>query len=346
MTLSSDKNNPPTTGMPDYLIRHATLRQLQVFEAIVRLGSFTRAAEELFLTQPTVSLQVKKLSDAIGLKLLEQSGRQTRATEAGREVYTACRQIMRSLADLEMGIANLKGLKRGRLRLAVITTAKYFAPEILGHFCRKYPGIDVSLKVTNRDRIVERIIANEDDFYVVGSLPTDELALETHSFAPNPLVVIAARDHPLAGKHNITLTRIAEEPFILREPGSGTRDAVVNLLGERGLRPTVRMELGSNEAIKHAVVGGLGIAIVSMHTLTLEGIHGPVAVLDVEGFPIMRQWHLVYPRNKELSPVSAAFLDFVLEGDNTLNAMMQSLLDEAFPERNSPAGKSARRKKS
>jgi DNA-binding transcriptional LysR family regulator len=339
MSISDDQRDVSPAELPEYLIRHATLRQLQVFEAIVRLGSFTRAAEELFLTQPTVSLQVKKLSEAIGLKLLEQAGRQTRPTEAGREVYAACHEIMRTLVDLEMGIANLKGLKRGRLRLGVISTAKYFAPEILGQFCRAYPGIDISLEVTNRDRIVERICANEDDVYIVGRVPSEELALTSHAFAPNPLVVIAARNHPLAGQHAIALTRIAEEPLLLREPGSGTRDAVVKLLGEQGLRPTVRMELGSNEAIKHAVVAGLGIAIVSLHTLTLEGVHGPVAVLDVEGFPIMRQWHLVYPRDKELSPVAKAFLEFILEGHGTVNTLITNMLDEAFPRSTATPGK-------
>ena len=345
MSSSYDQSDVSPAALPEYLIRHATLRQLQVFEAIVRLGSFTRAAEELFLTQPTVSLQVKKLTEAVGLKLLEQAGRQTRPTEAGREVYAACHEIMRTLVDLEMGIANLKGLKRGRLRLGVITTAQYIAPEILGRFCREYPGIDVSLKVTNRDRIVERIIANEDDVYIVGGVPTVDLPLVTHAFAPNPMVVIAARDHPLANQRNIPLARIAEEPLILREPGSGTRDAVTKLLEEHGLRPTVRMELGSNEAIKHAVVGGLGVAMVSLHTLTLEGVHGPVAVLDVEGFPIMRKWHLVYPRDKELSPVSKAFVEFVLERHDAVDALMRSMLDEAFPKpAKAPRQQKARKK--
>ena len=321
------------------------MRQLQVFEAIVRLGSFTRAAEELFLTQPTVSLQVKKLTEAVGLKLLEQTGRQTRATEAGQVVYAACHEIMRTLVDLEMGVANLKGLKRGQLRLGVITTAEYFAPEILGHFCRKYPGVDVSLKVTNRDHIVERIVANEDDLYIVGRVPSDAPALTTHAFAPNPLVVIAARDHPLVGQRRIPMASLAEEPLILREPGSGTRDAAIQLLREHDLQPSVRMELGSNEAIKHAVVGGLGLAIVSLHTLTLAGVHGAVAVLDVEGFPIMREWHLVYPQGKELSPVSKAFVEFIRERHDSVNALVRSMLADAFPgSAKAPRQKATRRK--
>ena len=331
MPFSSDSSDTPPTAVPEFLIRHATLRQLQIFEAVVRLGSFTRAAEELFLTQPTVSLQVKKLAETVDLRLLDQAGRRMRPTEAGEQIYTACRQIMHALADLELGLDNLRGLKRGRLRLGVITTAKYFAPEILGQFCRKFPGIDVSLKVTNRDRIVERIIAGEDDIFVLGNVPREELGLTVHPFAANPLVVIAARDHPLAGKTGISLERIAREPLILREPGSGTRDAVISLLQAHNLRPTVRMQLGSNEALKHAVVGGLGISVVSLHTLTLEGVHGPVAVLDVENFPIMCQWHLVYPQDKELSPVSKAFLEFVLQDEGSADAMIRRMLAEALP---------------
>jgi DNA-binding transcriptional LysR family regulator len=310
--------------MPDYLIRHATLRQLQVFEAIVRLGSFTRAAEELFLTQPTVSMQIKKLADSMGLSLFEHVGRNVRPTEAGLELYQSCRRIFETLANLEMKIADLKGLKRGRLRLGVITTAKYFAPEVLGEFCKLYPGIDVALKVSNRDRIIERINANEDDLYIMGQAPSDQFELEALPFAPNPLVVMAPRDHPLVGKKNIPMARIADEPFILREPGSGIRDATLKAFDQLGLRPRVRMELGSNEAIKHAIVGGLGLSVQSLHTLTLEGPDGPVAILDVAGFPIMRQWFLVYPKGKELSLVAQAFLDYVLEIEPRMRERMES----------------------
>jgi DNA-binding transcriptional LysR family regulator len=299
--------------MPDYLIRHATLRQLQVFEAIVRLGSFTRAAEELFLTQPTVSMQIKKLADSLGLPLFEHVGRNVRPTEAGLELYQSCRKIFETLSNLEMKIADLKGIKRGRLRLGVITTAKYFAPEILGEFCKLYPGIEVALKVSNRDRIIERINANEDDLYIMGQTPDEQFEVDAIPFAPNPLVVMAPRNHPLCGKKNVPLSRIVDEPFILREPGSGIRDATLKVFDQLGQRPQVRMELGSNEAIKHAIVGGLGLSVLSLHTLTLEGTDGPVAILDIEGFPIMREWYLVYPKGKELSLVAQAFLDYALE---------------------------------
>ena len=311
--------------MPDYLIRHATLRQLQLFEAIVRLGSFTRAAEELFLTQPTVSMQIKKLADSMGLPLFEHVGRNVSPTEAGLELYESCRRIFETLANLEMKLADLKGIKRGRLRLGVITTAKYFAPEILGEFCQQYPGIEVALKVSNRDRIIERINANEDDLYIMGQAPSDQSDIEAFPFAPNPLVVMAPRNHPLVGKKKIALSQIMEEPFILREPGSGIRDATLRMFDEFGGRPHVRMELGSNEAIKHAIVGGLGLSVLSLHTLALEGPDGPVAILDVEGFPIMRQWYLVHPKGKELSLVAKAFLTFALELEPRMRERMEAM---------------------
>ena len=324
MPATDDKSYSSPLTIPDYLIRHATLRQLQVFEAIVRLGSFTRAAEELFLTQPTVSMQTKKLSDVMGLPLFEHVGRNIAPTEAGRELYAACRQVFESLANLEMKVADLKGLKRGHLRLGVITTAKYLAPEMLGQFSRLYPGIELSLKVTNRERINERIIANEDDLYITG-LPDEDLDVEAFPFAPNPLVIIAPREHPLVGKKNITLEEIGREPFIMREPGSGIRDSVIRLFKASGVRPQVRMELGSNEAIKHAVVGGLGLAVLSLHTLLMEGTEGAVAILNVKGFPIIRKWFMVYPRGKELSLVARTFLEFAIDSEDMINERMESL---------------------
>lgn len=311
--------------MPDHLIRHLTLRQLQIFEAIVRLGSFTKAAEELFLTQPTVSMQIKKLNETIGLPLFTQVGRKTRPTEVGEDLYDACKNIFTTLHNLETSVANFKGLRRGYLRLGVITTAKYFAPEILGAFCQEYPGIDVALKVTNRERVLERINQGEDDVYILGQLPEDD-GLVSIPFAPNPLVVVASKDHPLASERNISLERLAEEPLILREPGSGIRDAAMRLFHKHGLKPKVRMELGSNEAIKHAVVGGLGVAMLSLHTLTLEGATGPVDILDVEGFPIQRQWFLVYPKDRVLSLIAKTFLEFTMEKESVIREHMEKLL--------------------
>lgn len=326
MPKSSDYNSKIPTASSDHLIRHATLRQLQVFEVIYRLGSFTRAAEELFLTQPTVSMQIKKLTESIGLPLFEHVGRRVEPTEAGSELYEACRRVFDSLSNFEMKVADLKGLKRGRLRLAVVTTAKYMAPEMLGDFSKLYPGVELAMKVTNRHSIIERMHNNVDDLYIMGQVPKDEPDLKYYSFAPNPLVMLAPRDHPLVNKKNISLEEIAKEPFIVREPGSGMRDATFRAFDAKGLRPEVKMELGSNEAIKHAIVGGLGLSVMSLHTLLSEGLDGPVANLDVEGFPIMRRWHMVYPKSKELSLVARTFLEFAVEYESKITKRMESIL--------------------
>lgn len=325
MPSQNDNSYTPAAAMPDYLIRHATLRQLQVFEAIYRLGSFTRAAEELFLTQPTVSMQIRKLTDAIGMPLFEHVGRNVKPTEAGSELYLACRSMFETLANLEMKIADLKGLKRGRLRMGVITTAKYLAPEMLGEFSQIYPGIDLALKVTNRDNVINRMQTNEDDLYIMGQAPEGEYEVESYSFAPNPLVVMAPRNHHLVGKKNISLKDLAEEPFIIREPGSGIRDAMFKAFDAKGLRPKVRMELGSNEAIKHSIAGGLGLSVLSLHTLSLERTDGPVAILDVEGFPILRNWFIVYPKGKELSLVAKTFLEFAIDYEPKIREHMEKI---------------------
>ncbi len=291
-------------------MRHSTLRQLEVFEAIARLGSFTRAAEELFLTQPTVSMQIKKLTEAVGLPLFEQVGKKIYLTDAGRELHKTSRGIFEHFTRFEMLVADMKGLKKGALRLAVVTTAKYFAPRLLGPFCQQYPGIEVSLKVSNRERILERLADNQDDLCILGQ-PPEELEAESEPFLENPLVVLAPANHPLAGKKKISLARLAEEPFLLREPGSGTRMAVERLFAAHGLTMKVRMELGSNEAIKQAIVGGLGVSVLSRHTLALDAPLGQLAILDVEGFPIERHWYVAYPAGKQLSVVARTFLDYL-----------------------------------
>lgn len=331
--MHSSNSYTPPAAIPEFIIRHATLRQFQIFEAIVRLGSYTRAAEELFLTQPTVSMQTKKLSDAIGMPLFEQVGRKVKPTEAGEVLYASVRTIFDTLSNVEMAVSDLKGIKRGRIRLGVITTAKYFAPELLGLFSDQYPGVEVALKVSNRDRILDRISHNEDDLYIIGQAPADATDLVVHPFSPNPLVVMAPKNHPMVGRKNISLEELAEQPLIMREPGSGIRDATLRMFEERGLRPNVRMELGSNEAIKHAVYGGLGLAILSLHTLRLEGRSGPIELLDVENFPIMRQWFIVYPKGKELSLVAKEFLDFSISHEINIREELMRDFPEVFDDR-------------
>jgi LysR family transcriptional regulator, low CO2-responsive transcriptional regulator len=288
-------------------MRYSTLRQLEVFSAIARLGSFTRAAEELFLTQPTISMQIKKLTEAVGVTLLEQVGKKIHLTDAGRELQRTCREVFASLGRFEMYVADLKGLDTGSLHIAVVTTAKYFIPRLLGSFCQLHPGIEVSLKVSNRERILKRLADNEDDLYILGQ-PPEDLDAVAEPFLPNPLVVLAPATHSLVGLKRIPLARLAQESFLLREPGSGTRIAIERLFAEQGLRPKVRMELGSNEAIKQAVVGGLGVSVLSEHTLVMDAPAGQIAVLDVEGFPIQRHWYVVYPAGKQLSVVARTFL--------------------------------------
>jgi len=295
---------------PPQLVRHASLRQLQIFDAVARLGSFTRAAETLFLTQPTVSMQIKKLESSVGVALFEQVGRKVYLTEAGRVLHAGARDVLDALGRVEMELADLKGMKTGHLRLAVVTTAKYFAPRALGAFCNRYPGIDVSLKVTNRERLLERMAANVDDLYIIGRPPRDERTL-FRPFMPNPIVMLAPSNHPLAGDSEVSLTRIAEEPLIMREEGSGTRMAVEALFAERDLRPRVRMELGSNEAIKQAVIGGLGISALSRHTFAADEPAGQLVILNVEGFPIAWHWHIGYARSKRPSVVVHTFLEFL-----------------------------------
>jgi len=291
-------------------MRHSTLRQLEVFETITRLGSFTRAAEELCVTQPTVSMQIKNLTDAIGLPLFEQIGKKMYLTEAGRELHQACLGIFEHLTQFEMIAADMKGLKAGKLRLAVVTTAEYFAPRLLGMFCQQYPEIEVSLEVSNRKHILDRLANNMDDLYIL-DLPPKSEEIIVQSFLQNPLVVLASVNHPLAKKKRITLKRIAEEPFIFRESGSGTRIETESFFTKQNLKLQTKMTLGSNEAIKQAILGGLGVSVLSRHTLTLGSHKDQLAILDVKGFPINCQWHYAYPSGKNLSIVAQTFLAYL-----------------------------------
>jgi DNA-binding transcriptional LysR family regulator len=289
---------------------HVSLRQLRTFEAVARLKSFSRAAEELHVTQPTVSKQIRLLHEEVGLPLLEVIGKKVFLTEAGEQLYATCADWLETWGRFEQTVADLKGVKQGRLRIATVTTTKYFMPRLLGPFCAQYPGIDVALEVVNRDRLLERLARNQDDLYVMG-VPPDALDIEAEPFMENPLVVLAPANHPLAGRKGIPLAALANEPFLLREHGSGTRLTVERMFEEQRVPLRVRMELGSNEAIKQAVVGGLGLAILSQSTLGLDPGENDLVLLDVEGFPIRRHWYVVRPRHKQLSVVAKTFLDFL-----------------------------------
>lgn len=287
-----------------------TLHQLRLFEAVARRLSFTRAAEELSLTQPTVSMQIKQLADDVGAPLFEQIGKKISLTDAGRELYETTREITDALARFEMRMADLRGMKLGRLRIAVTSTAKYFIPELLGKFLQQYPDVDVHLEIDNREKLLERLEQNLDDLYIL-VLPPDDMPLERVPFLPNPLVVIAPKDHALAGARNIPIERLSGERFIAREPGSGTRNQLWSFLNASGARLNVRMELGSNEAIKHAVAAGLGISVVSAHSLDVDPMLDRLTVLDVTGFPIVGEWFVIHPQGKRLSVVASTFLGFL-----------------------------------
>jgi DNA-binding transcriptional LysR family regulator len=295
-------------------IKHGTLTQLSVFEAVARLGSFTRAAEELHMAQPTVSVQMKKLSETIGLPLFEQVGRRTRLTEAGREVYAACQDIFQKIVDVEGRLAGMRARPAERVRLAVTTTGKYFAPRLVGRFCAAHPGIEVSLAVLNRQALLHRLDADVDDLYVFSS-PPEEGGVEVHRLMPNPLFVYARDDHPLAGRSGIPFSEVANQPFLMREPGSGTRAVAEAAFAAHGLAPIVRMELESNEAIKQAIVGGLGVSILSRHTMAPETRRGRIAALDVEGFPVEREWFLVRLSARPLSQPAKLLIDYALRSD-------------------------------
>jgi LysR family transcriptional regulator, low CO2-responsive transcriptional regulator len=307
-------------------MKQATLHQLQILEAIARHGSFTRAAEELELTQPTVSQQIKRLTQTIGLPLFEQLGKQIYLTAAGQEVLGASAIISEKFAELEIAIDELKGLKQGRINLVASTTAKYFVPRLLGTFRRKHPEIELALHITNQEGVLARLARNQDDLYFTGRPPSD-LDIELRPILDNPLVVVAPSNHPLAGKTNIALKELATEPFIFREAGSGTRAVVEHFLAENRVAVDVVIELSSNEAIKQAIAGGLGLSVLSQHSLDLETQNGLLTILNVEGFPIQRHWYVIYPTGKQLSVAAQTFLDFsIAEGKQIIEQFSADLI--------------------
>ncbi len=290
---------------------NVSLRQLRVFEAVARRSSYTRAAEELHLSQPAVSMQVRQLEDQVGLPLFERIGKGIGLTEAGREIYHYSRSINRALAEMEDVVQSLKGVSRGRLSVAVASTINYFAPRLLAEFHRRYPGIHLTLDVTNRERIVRQLESNQVDMVLMGTPPGD-VDVAAEPFMANPLVVIAPPDHPLADARDIPLERLASEVFVMREPGSGTRQSLERFLAESGTLIRHGMQMTRNEAIKQSVRSGLGLSVVSAHTIELELETGRLVTLDVQGFPLPRDWYLVYRRGRRLSPAAKAFHDFVL----------------------------------
>ena len=296
-------------------LRHATLHQLRIFLSVARHGSFARAAAAMHLSPPTLSLQVKQLSETVGQPLFEQLGKRIFLTAAGQTLAQACEDIENRMERLSQDLAMLQGVERGSLRVAILTTVKYTVPKLLGSFCVAHPGIDVAMQVGNRENLLQRLAGNQDDLYIMGQ-PPEHMDVVCEPFADNPLVLVAPPGHPLAGQRRIAPQRLAKEPFILREAGSGTRLTSERYFAEQGVTITPRLEVSSHEAIKQVVAGGLGVAVVSASTVVSELALGELVQLDVKGFPLMRHWYVVYPRGKHLSPAAQAFKQWLFDQRN------------------------------
>ena len=289
-----------------------TFRQLRLFLALAETGSVSSAAKLMHVTQPTASMQLKDITESVGLPLYEVVSKKIYLTDMGRELATTARAIAQSWDSFEQNADAVKGLSRGKLKVAVVSTAKYFMPRLVGRFCQKYPEIDVSLEILNRDGVVQRLRDNMDDIYIMSKPPSD-LDLSEEAFMPNPIVLIASTSNPLVKRNAVPLSELTKSRFILREKGSGTRMTGDQFFSKKKFRADVRLELGSNEALKESVAGGLGLGLVSKHALHgLLKEHG-VSIVDVEGFPLPSAWHIVHPASKRLSPLALAFKQHLLE---------------------------------
>jgi DNA-binding transcriptional LysR family regulator len=291
---------------------HVTLRQLEIFEAVARHASITRAAEELHLTQPAVSMQVKQLEHQVGLPLVEQIGRRLQLTPAGAELREHGQRIGEQLADLQAAMDALRGLERGVLRIAVVSTANYFLPPRLARYGEQHPGVRVQLQVGNRDAVLGALAANEADLAITGQPPDDADVVAEH-FMDNPLVVIASPQHPLTPRARVSLAALAAQTLLVREPGSGTRAAMERHFAAHGVVWRAGSELGTNEAIKQAVRAGLGLGVVSAQTVELEVETARLVVLKVDSFPIVRRWYVLHRSRRRLAPAAAAFRDLLLQ---------------------------------
>jgi len=289
-----------------------TLHQLKIFCTVAENGSYSRAAEALHLTQPAVSIQVRQLETTVGLPLIEQMGKKIYLTEAGEAIFDCARAIASQLEDTAETIDQIKGIRRGRLRISVASTAGYFVTRLLAAFSDLYPEVAISLDVTNRASLLQQLDANERDLIIMGEPPSNRNLVST-PFMDNPLVLVAAPDHPLAQASGLTVADLANQTFVVREPGSGTRAAIERFFQARNVSVQFAMEMTSSEAIKQAVQAGLGLGIASAHTLELELETGRLVAVAAEGFPIMRQWYLVHRTGKRLSPSADLFQSFALE---------------------------------
>jgi DNA-binding transcriptional LysR family regulator len=292
-------------------MKNATLRQLKVFEAVARHLSFSRAAEELYLTQPAVSLQVKKLEDHAGLALFEQLGKKIHLTPAGVEMLHSSRVIIQQFLEVAQRMAQFKGISGGKLNVAVISAGDYFFPRLLVEFAKQHTGVSLNFDVCNREELLSQLNDNLTDLAIMVRPPLG-LGTVNEPLAPHPYVVVAAPEHPLAGLKNISLSRLTKEPFLVREKGSDTRQSMEEGFGVHMVGLNIAMEIKSTETIKQAVIAGMGLSFLSAHTISRELDAGSLSVLDVAGFPLMLHWYVVHRQNKRLTPVAQAFKDYLM----------------------------------
>lgn len=308
-------------------MKHATLRQLKVFEAVARLLSYSRAAEELHLTQPAVSTQIRTLEGHVGLPLFEQFGKKVYLTPGGAELLYFSRAIIAQFRDAEEALAQFKGIEGGRLNVAVISAGDYFFPRLLVEFARRHPGVKLNLTVHNRAELLDLMGSNQADLAIMVR-PPRELDTVNASFAPHPYVIVAAPDHHLAGQRAIAMDVLMREPFVVREKGSDTWNSMEDGFGAHLKRLNVAMEIKSTETIKQAVIAGMGVGFLSAHTIGLELQAGSLVVLDVVGFPVMLDWYVVHRQHKRLPPVALAFKQFLLsEGAGLIAKYIPGLSD-------------------
>ncbi|MEO5860861.1 MAG: LysR family transcriptional regulator [Burkholderiales bacterium] len=307
---------------------HLTFRQLQIFEAVARRLSYSRAAEELHLTQPAVSMQMRELEDNVGLAMLEQIGKKIFLTQAGEELHRRSRDILVRIAETRAALETLKGVDHGRLNIAVVSTAKYFAPKLLALFCQRHQDVKLNLTVSNREEVLHRLAENQTDLVIMGQ-PPEELDAEKEAFAYHPLGIIAPPEHALAQARQIPLHALMKETFLIREPGSGTRNVFERLLTTHRLQASRTLQIDSNETIKQAVMAGMGIALLSLHTISLEMEAQRLVVLHVESLPIMRRWYIAHRAGKRLSPAAVAFRRFLLEEGAALLGQVPEAAKEA-----------------
>ncbi len=313
------------------MLRNATLRQLKIFETVARRLSFSRAAEELYLTQPAVSTQVKQLEEHAGLPLFEQLGKKIYLTPAGNEMLHYSRAILEQFREADDAMARLKGISGGRLNVAVISAGDYFFPRLLAAFTQRNTDVRLNLAVHNREELLHQLSDNLTDLAVMVRPPRDMDTVNV-SFAPHPYVIVAPPDHPLVGRKNVPLEALADEPFIVRERGSDTWNSMEEGFAGRLSNLNVAMEITSTETIKQAVIAGMGLSFLSAHTISMELQVGKLAVLDIEGFPVMLNWFVVHRNNKRLPPVALAFKQFLVEeGAAQIEAITQIVAKTGKP---------------